>query len=527
MTSELYQAIEQIGREKRIETDIIVAAVEEAYAAAARKYLHSHENLFAKFDKASSSLSVFARKTVVADVENEDTEISLDEAKGIDPAIEMDSFVDIPRETPPLGRIAAQAAKQIIYQKVKEAERENVYNEYSGRIGELINGTVKRFERGDMIVALGETEAILPKREESRAEHYNVGDRIRAIIVDVDRSGKGPQVMLSRTDPRLLMKLFEMEVPEIYDGTVVIMSVARDAGDRSKIAVRSKDKDVDPVGACVGMKGSRVQAVIRELRGEKIDIVQWSDDARTFVQHALNPAQINRVQVKGDAEREMEVIVPDDQLSLAIGKKGQNVRLASRLVGWKIDIKSEYEKKAEVEAEMERVARAREQFEMVPGLGDKIITKLMDAGFRSVREVAMANFEELTSIPGIGEKIALKIFDSCSENADWIEAKIAERDAQEAERLAKEAAERERQEAEQRVKDEAERFAAEQAAAAESELYHAEQARLAEEAAAARAAEEAAAQSVPGEPGDAHEESTHSGHGAAGDVESDAASDRQ
>jgi N utilization substance protein A len=280
--------------------------------------------------------------------------------------------------------------------------------------------------------------------------------------------------MLSRTDPRLLMKLFEMEVPEIYDGTVVIMSVARDAGDRSKIAVRSKDKDVDPVGACVGMKGSRVQAVIRELRGEKIDIVQWSDDARTFVQHALNPAQINRVQVKGDSEREMEVIVPDDQLSLAIGKKGQNVRLASRLVGWKIDIKSESEKKSEIEAEMERVARAREQFEMVPGLGDKIITKLMDAGFRSVREVAMANFEELTSIPGIGEKIALKIFDACSENADWIETKIAERDAQEAEK---------------RAREEAERLAAEEAARRQAEEVAAREA----EETAAREAEEAAA----------------------------------
>jgi N utilization substance protein A len=464
MTSELYQAIEQIGREKRIDTDVIVAAVEEAYAAAARKYLHSKENLFAKFERGTNGLIIFARKTVVKDVENPDIEISLKDALEIDPAAEIDSFVDLPREAPPPGRIAAQAAKQIIYQKVKEAERENVYNEFSSRIGELINGTVKRFERGDMIVALGETEAILPKREESRAEHYNVGDRIRAVIVDVDRSGKGPQVMLSRTDPRLLMKLFEMEVPEIYDGTVVIMSVAPAAGDRSKIAVRSKDKDVDPVGACVGMKGSRVQAVIRELRGEKIDIVQWSDDARTFVMHALNPAQINRVQAKADADREMEVIVPDDQLSLAIGKKGQNVRLASRLVGWKIDIKSELEKKAEVEAELERIARAREQFDMVPGLGEKIVTKLMDAGFRSVREVVMANFEELTSIPGIGEKIALKIFDACSENADWIEAKIAERDAAEAERRAQEEAARLAAEAEaQALRDaeEAEQRAAE------------------------------------------------------------------
>ncbi len=502
MTSELFQAIEQIGREKRIDTDVIVAAVEEAYAAAARKYLHSKENLFAKFDRANSRLTIFARKTVVNEVENPDTEISLKDAVALDPGAEIDSFVDIAREAPPPGRIAAQAAKQIIYQKVKEAERENVYNEFSGRIGELINGTVKRFERGDMIVALGDTEAILPKREESRAEHYNVGDRIRAVIVDVDRSGKGPQVMLSRTDPRLLMKLFEMEVPEIYDGTVMIMSVARDAGDRSKIAVRSKDKDVDPVGACVGMKGSRVQAVIRELRGEKIDIVQWSDDARTFVMHALNPAQINRVQAKPESDREMEVIVPDDQLSLAIGKKGQNVRLASRLVGWKIDIKSEADKKAEVEAELERFAKAREEFEMVPGLGEKIITKLMDAGFRSVREVAMANFEELTSIPGIGEKIALKIFDACSENADWIDAKVAEREAAEAEQRAREEAERLARE------EEAARLAAEEEerlAAAEAERQAAEDERLAVEAAEAAAAgdaepSEATTEETPADP---------------------------
>jgi N utilization substance protein A len=257
--------------------------------------------------------------------------------------------------------------------------------------------------------------------------------------------------------------------------------------------VRSKDKDVDPVGACVGMKGSRVQAVIRELRGEKIDIVQWSDDARAFVQHALNPAQINRVQVKGDAEREMEVIVPDDQLSLAIGKKGQNVRLASRLVGWKIDIKSEAEKKNEIEAELERVAAAHEEFNMVPGLGDKIVSKLVDAGFRSVREVAMANFEELTSIPGIGEKIALKIFDACNENADWIEEKIAELRA-EAARLAQEEADRrEREEQERLAREEAQRLELEAIQRLEAEKLELEAARQREQEEALRAGEEQAA----------------------------------
>jgi len=421
MMSELYQAIEQIGREKGIDTETIVAAVEEAYAAASRKYFRTNENLFSRLNRETGAIEVFAKKLVVDEVASPETEISIEEAQAIDPSAQVGGEIEFAKPSPPLGRIAAQAAKQVIYQKVKEAERENIHAEYSGRIGELVNGIVKRFERGDMVIDLGKTEAVLPRREQSRAEHYNQGDRIRTVIVDVDKSGKGPQVTASRTDPRLLMKLFEMEVPEIYDSTVVIMSVAREAGDRAKIAVRSKDRDVDPVGACVGIKGSRVQAVIRELRGEKIDIVQWDDDPRTFVHNALNPAQINRVYIKNEPAKAMEVIVADDQLSLAIGKKGQNVRLASRLVGWDIEIKSESEKKAEVEAEMERVTRAREEFEMIPGFNEKNITRLIDAGFRSVAEVAGASFEELTSIPGVGEKLALKIFDLCSEHAPRIE----------------------------------------------------------------------------------------------------------
>ena len=443
MTSELYQAIEQIGREKGIDTEVIIAAVEEAYAAASRKYFHTNENLCSRLNRETGAIEVFVRKTVVDEVQNPESEISLEEARLIVSSTEIGGFVDVAKPSPTLGRIAAQAAKQVIYQKVKEAERENIHSEYSGRIGELVNGIVKRFERGDLVIDLGKTEAILPRREQSRAEHYNQGDRIRAVIVDVDKSGKGPQVTVSRTDPRLLMKLFEMEVPEIYDGTVVIMSVAREAGDRAKIAVRSKDRDVDPVGACVGIKGSRVQAVIRELRGEKIDIVQWDDDPRTFVHNALNPAQINRVYIKNETAKQMEVIVADDQLSLAIGKKGQNVRLASRLVGWDIEIKSEAEKKAEVEAEMERVARAREEFEMVPGLGDKIITRLIDSGFRSVAELAAANFEDLTSIPGVGEKLALKIFDSCADAAPKVAALKAAREAAAREEAEREAAARE------------------------------------------------------------------------------------
>src|SRR5688572_21693563 len=262
---------------------------------------------------------------------------------------EVDMEVEFPRDKGDLGRIAAQTAKQVIFQKVREAERENVYGEYSQRVGEVVNGMVKRFENGDIIMELGRVEAQLPRKEQSRAENYNVGDRVRAVVRGVNRSAKGPQIVLSRTDPALLIKLFEQEVPEIYDGTVMIRGAVREAGDRAKVAVYSRERDVDPVGACVGMKGTRVQAIIRELRGEKIDIVEWSDDPVLFVTNALSPAKVQRVTIVDDADRVMEVVVEDKQLSLAIGKKGQNVRLAAKLTGWRIDIKSEEEKRREVE----------------------------------------------------------------------------------------------------------------------------------------------------------------------------------
>jgi N utilization substance protein A len=315
----------------------------------------------------------------------------------------------------PLTRIAAQAAKQVIYQKVKEAERELIWHEYADRTGELLTGQVKRFDRGDMIVDLGRTEGVIPRREQSRAEHYNPGDRIRAVLVHVERLGKGPQLVLSRASESLVKKLFEMEVPEIYDGTVSIVTVARDAGERSKVAVRSKDRDVDPVGACVGMKGSRVQAVIRELRGEKIDIVQFDDDPSSYVRNSLNPATINRVAVRHYETREMEVIVAEDQLSLAIGKRGQNVRLASKLVGWNLDIKSEAEKKAEVEAEMARMEAASRELSSLPGIEPDISNRLLDAGFRTVEEVSLASMEDLTSIEGVDEEAAIAIHDAAEQ----------------------------------------------------------------------------------------------------------------
>jgi N utilization substance protein A len=434
MSTELYHTIEQIGREKGLETEVIIQALEEAYAAATRKYHKSKQDLGARLDRSTGRFTVFAKQMVVEedDLADPQTEITLEEAQKQQPEIELGGVLETPFEVDeaPLTRIAAQAAKQVIYQKVKEAERELVWREYGERIGDLLTGQVKRFDRGDMIVDAGRTEAIIPRREQSRAEHYNPGDRVRAVLINVERLGKGPQLTLSRASEMLVMKLFEMEVPEIYDGTVSIISVSRDAGERSKVAVQSKDRDVDPVGACVGMKGSRVQAVIRELRGEKIDIVQFDDDSSQYVRNALNPASINRVGVLDYENRDMEVIVSEDQLSLAIGKRGQNVRLASKLVGWNLDIKSETEKKAEVEAEMERMAVASQELGSLPGVDPQIGNLLLEAGFRAVEEVSLASMEDLTSIEGIDEETAISIHDG-AEQALEAKALAAEEEPEE------------------------------------------------------------------------------------------------
>jgi N utilization substance protein A len=351
MQNPLLQQIDAIAKEKGVEPDIIITAVQDALEAAARKK-YKGEELKARFNPETGDFDLFTVKKIVAEVTDPATQFSLTEAQQMygDEA-EVDMEVEFPRDKGELGRIAAQTAKQVIFQKVREAERENVYAEYSNRVGEVVSGVVKRFENGDIIMELGRIEAQLPRKEQSRAENYAVGDRVRAVIRGVNRSAKGPQIVLSRTDPALLIKLFEQEVPEIYDGTVMIRGAVREAGDRAKVAVYSRERDVDPVGACVGMKGTRVQSIIRELRGEKIDIVEYSEDAVQFVTSALSPAKTQRVSVVDDAEKVMEVVVEDKQLSLAIGKKGQNVRLAAKLTGWKIDIKSEEEKRREVEAQ--------------------------------------------------------------------------------------------------------------------------------------------------------------------------------
>ncbi|MBI4161239.1 MAG: transcription termination/antitermination protein NusA [Acidobacteria bacterium] len=431
MNGQLLQAIEQVGREKGIDQEIIIAAVEDAILAASRKFFKTKEELASRFNREDGTLEVFAVKRVVDRVTQPEIEISLEAArKEIDASAQVDDVIEIPKATEMLGRIAAQAAKQIIYQKVREAERDIVHKEYSGRVGELVHGAVKRFERGNIIVDLGRAEALLPKKDQSRAEHYGQGDRIRAIIIDVDRNSKGPQVIVSRTDPRLIMKLFAMEVPEIYDGTVVIESTVRDPGDRAKIAVRSKDRDVDPVGACVGMKGSRVQSIIRELRGEKIDIVQWSDQTTSLVTNALNPARINRVVAMDQENKVLEVVVDDDQLSLAIGKKGQNVRLASRLVGWRIDIKSESEKVREVEMEMERAARASREMRSLKGISETIASRLIETGYGSYEDLLETDPDALQEVPGVGPKTAEKILAAAREG---FERRQAEEEAKRAE----------------------------------------------------------------------------------------------
>src|SRR6201998_2571825 len=426
MASLLFQTIEQISREKHIEPEVIVAAIEDAMIVAARNFYKTEEDLRAKFNPDSGQVDVFAVRPVVEEVTDPKKEFTLAEAKRIDPNAEVGSEVVIPKPTDVVARMPAQTAKQVIMQKVREAERDTIYNEYNGRVGELVNCVVKRTEGPDVIVDLGRAEARMPKREQSRLETYNIGDRLRVVIRAVDRSAKGPQVIVSRADPILVQRLFEMEVPEIYDGTVQIRAAAREAGERTKIAVQSRDKDVDPVGACVGMKGMRVQSIIRELRGEKIDIIPYSEDTVQFAQKALSPAKVTRVQIIDPETRHLEVIVEDTQLSLAIGKKGQNVRLASKLIGWNVDIKSEEEKRQEIETQMAALTAPGTPLSELKGVGPKTIEKIEAHGVSSIEKLADMTPEQLTAIPGIGEKMVEKIQLSVAAHLQTIEQQAVE-----------------------------------------------------------------------------------------------------
>jgi N utilization substance protein A len=426
MSNVITQTIEQISKEKNIDPKVIITALEDAMIAASRKFYKTNEDISARFDTETGLVEIFAVKRVVETVENPSLEISLQEAKEIDESLEIDDTVELPKPTDVLGRIAAQTAKQVILQKVREAERQNVYNEYSEKIGEMVNGVVKRFEGPDIIVDIGKTEALLPLREQSRAETYKQGERIRAVIVKVLPVAKGPQVILSRTDPQILIRLFEMEIPEIYDGTIVVKNAVHEPGDRAKVAVASLDRDVDPVGACVGMKGSRINSVIRELRGEKIDIVQWSDDAAHYAANALNPAKISKVLIIDPVEKRMEVIVEEKQQSLAIGKKGQNVRLASKLIGWQIDVKSEEQKKQEVLSVMESLTSSSTSLSELEGISERLIEKLREAGIENVERILEMGEEQLKDIPGIGEKTAAKIMERARDLFEEVEIEVPE-----------------------------------------------------------------------------------------------------
>jgi N utilization substance protein A len=352
MSTTIAQNIEALCQEQGIDRELVIDAMKEAVRAAAKKQFKSGEDIQVDWNP-ETGIELSATKVVVEEITNPATELSLEEARemaGDD--VEVGDALLLPLPMEELGRIAAQTAKQILFQKVRDAVRSNVYEQYIDKIGDLVNGFIKRFERGNIIVDLGNLEAILPRSQQSRGEQWNQGERVRVVINNVTKEAKGPQVEVSRTSPELLKRLFEMEVPEIYDETVVIKSCVREPGERAKIAVMSNERDVDPVGACVGMKGSRVQAIIRELRGEKIDIIEWSDEPSVFAANALSPAKVNQVRITDIENRQMEVIVNEDQLSLAIGKRGQNVRLATKLVGWNIDIRSEEEIKREVAEQM-------------------------------------------------------------------------------------------------------------------------------------------------------------------------------
>src|SRR5215204_2118191 len=407
MTSTIGQNIEALCTEHGLDRNLIIEAMKDAVKAAARKQFKNYdktgEGIEVDWNDEEGIVEISAQKTVVQAVENPSVELSLDEAVELtgDDEIELGDVLLIPLPTEELGRIAAQTAKQILVQKVREAVREKVYDEYIDRKGELINGMVKRFERGDMIVDLGNNlEAVLPKKEQVRSENWNQGERVRVVIVDVSKDLKGQQIIASRTSSELLKRLFEMEVPEIYDDTVVIKSAVREPGDRAKIAVASNEKDVDPVGACVGMKGSRVQSIIKELRGEKIDIIEWSDEPSVFAANALSPAKVSQVRITDINKRKMEVIVGEDQLSLAIGKKGQNVRLATRLVGWDINIISEDVIKKEIAQQMGKMIASGEAVPLsnLEGVSAAQADDLKVKGIEDVQTLADTSVDDLVEI---------------------------------------------------------------------------------------------------------------------------------
>jgi N utilization substance protein A len=414
LISDIKRVVDQVSRDKGIGREVLIKALEEALKSAAKKKFGSKMEIEVQYNEESGEIEVFQFKDVAEVVTEPALQISLEEGRKLDPECEIGDSLGTKMDTTTFGRIAAQSAKQVIIQKMKDAEKDAVYSSFIDRKGEILNGIVQRIDRGDIIVNLGQTEGILPAREQVPRETYRRGDRIRAYILDVLHESRGPQVVLSRTHPNFLVHLFRMEVPEITEGIVNVMGAAREAGVRAKIAVASNNSDIDPVGACVGMKGSRVQNVVQELKGEKIDIIPWHIDPAKFVCNALAPAEISRV-IIDETNRLMEVIVPDDYLSIAIGKKGQNVRLASKLTGWHLDVKSETRYSKAMQSGYDSLVA-------LPGVGVSLADALYEKGFYSAEVVSQASVEDLIQVKGIGEEKAKKLIEAAKMFMESVES---------------------------------------------------------------------------------------------------------
>ena len=424
LISEIKRVIDQVSRDKGIDRHILIKALEEALKSAARKKYGPKVDIEVQYSEETGELEVFQFKEVAEVVDDTMLQISIDEGRRLDPDCEVGDSLGTKMDTNTFGRIAAQSAKQVIIQKLKDAEKDAVYTSYTERKGEIINGIVQRIDRGDIIVNLGQTEGVLPIREQVPKENYRRGDRIRALILEVLHESRGPQVVLSRTHPSFLITLFRTEVPEISEGIVSIMGASREAGVRAKIAVASNNSDIDPVGACVGMKGSRVQNVVQELRGEKIDIIPWHVDPAKFVCSSLAPAEISRVIIDED-NRSMEVIVPDEFLSIAIGKKGQNVRLASKLTGWHLDVKSE-------SSYNQAMQSGYNSLMALPGVGISLADALYEKGFYSAEEISKASLEDLLQIRGVDEAMARSLIETAQAAAEQAAAAAAEPESESA-----------------------------------------------------------------------------------------------
>ena len=418
LESEILQIIEQLSRERGIERDVLIEAIEASVVQAAKRHLKSTENLEAHFNLETGKIELYSLKTVVEKVVNPALEISLVKAREIFDDVEAGEEIEIRRDFDELGRIAAQTAKQVIVQRVREAERENEFGYFKDRINDLVNGVVLRTERGNVYVDLNKGEGFLPRNEQSPRDRFFRGDRIRAFLKEVKRSAQGPQVILSRADTGLILKLFEMEVPEIYEGIVEIKACVREPGGRSKICVMSHDHNVDPVGACVGIKGARVQSVVRELRGENIDIIAWTEDPIIFISNALSPAQVSRVELD-PFRHSATAVVTDDQLSLAIGKKGQNVRLAAKLTGWKIEIKSESDMERERELRRQRVEEAVEKFKLIPDISESM-ARFMTERYLTFSELARGDVAWIAQLPQIGMDKAKEVIQFAEQNQEEV-----------------------------------------------------------------------------------------------------------